>query len=69
MLGLQCDARDQSAVKALFDGGCAHFGVLTPKTVVFNIGANVPCSILEETPRKYRKVGAFAMNLHKRLYL
>lgn len=27
---------------------------------VFNIGANVPCSILEETPRKYFKVWEMA---------
>ena len=30
------------------------------EVMVFNIGANVPCSILEETPRKYFKIWEMA---------
>ena len=48
------DARDEEQVSALVREIEADIGPI--EVAVFNIGANVPASILEETPRKYRKV-------------
>ena len=56
-----CDARDEEQVAALVRE--IEDGLGPIEVVVFNVGANVPSSILEETPRKYRKVwelGAYA---------
>ena len=55
------DAREEQAVAALVRE--IEEGIGPIEVAVFNVGANVPASILEETPRKYRKVwelGAFA---------
>ncbi|MBI5721085.1 MAG: SDR family NAD(P)-dependent oxidoreductase [Burkholderiales bacterium] len=48
------DARDEAAVAALVREIEQDIGPI--EVAVFNVGANVPASILEETPRKYRKV-------------
>ncbi|MDR3414617.1 MAG: SDR family oxidoreductase [Nevskia sp.] len=56
-----CDARKEEQVAALFERVEAEVGPV--EVFVFNIGANVPCGILEETPRKYFKIwemGCFA---------
>lgn len=52
------DARREEDVAALFDRVEAELGPI--EVMVFNIGANVPASILEETPRKYFKVWEMA---------
>lgn len=55
------DARDEAQVHALVERIEADIGPI--EVLVFNIGANVPESILTETARKYRKVwemGCFA---------
>jgi short-subunit dehydrogenase len=52
------DARDEAAVIALVDEIEREVGPI--EVMVFNIGANVPCSILEETARKYYKVWEMA---------
>ena len=52
------DARSEDDMIALFDTVEAEVGPL--EVVVFNIGANVPSSILEETARKYFKVWEMA---------
>ena len=52
------DARREEDVAALFDRVEAELGPI--EVLVFNIGANVPASILEETPRKYFKVWEMA---------
>ncbi len=49
-----CDARDEAAMVALFDTVEAEIGPV--EVAVFNIGANSPMSILEETERRYRKI-------------
>ena len=49
-----CDARDEDQIIALFDRCEAELGPV--EVAVFNIGANVPASILDETARKYRKI-------------
>jgi len=59
--GFGTDAREEEAVGALFDDIEARIGPV--EVCVFNIGANVPSSILEETARKYFKIwemGCFA---------
>ena len=48
------DARDEAAMVALFDRVEAEIGPV--EVAVFNIGANSPMSILEETERRYRKI-------------
>lgn len=53
-LPIGCDARDEDQVVALFDRVEAEVGPV--EVAVFNIGANVPSSILDETARKYRKI-------------
>jgi NAD(P)-dependent dehydrogenase (short-subunit alcohol dehydrogenase family) len=48
------DARKEEEVVALVERIEATIGAI--EVLVFNIGANVPCSILEETSRKYYKI-------------
>jgi len=55
------DARDEDQVAALVERVESEIGAI--EVLVFNVGANVPESILTETARKYRKVwemGCFA---------
>ncbi|CAG2147384.1 SDR family oxidoreductase [Cupriavidus numazuensis] len=56
--GYGSDARKEDAVAALFEQIEAEHGPI--EVLVFNIGANVPSSILEETPRKYFKIWEMA---------
>ncbi len=56
--GYASDARKEEDVTALFEQIEAEHGPV--EVLVFNIGANVPCSILEETPRKYFKIWEMA---------
>ena len=56
--GFACDARNEDEVAALYDDIEARIGPV--EVMVFNIGANVPSSILEETARKYFKVWEMA---------
>nr|WP_295787286.1 SDR family oxidoreductase [Rhodoferax sp.] len=56
--GYASDARKEEDVTALFEQIEAEHGPV--EVMVFNIGANVPCSILEETPRKYFKIWEMA---------
>lgn len=53
-LPIGCDARDDEAMAAVFARVEREVGPI--EVAVFNIGANVPSSILEETARKYRKI-------------
>jgi short-subunit dehydrogenase len=48
------DARDEVAMIALFDRVEAEIGAI--EVLVFNIGANSPMSILDETVRRYTKI-------------
>ena len=52
------DARDEEKVVALVDEVERDVGPI--EVFVFNIGANVPCSILDETARKYFKIWEMA---------
>jgi NAD(P)-dependent dehydrogenase (short-subunit alcohol dehydrogenase family) len=56
--GFGSDARKEEEVVALVDRIEREWGPI--EVLVFNIGANVPCSILEETARKYFKVWEMA---------
>ena len=56
--GYASDARKEDDVAALFTQIEAEHGPI--EVMVFNIGANVPCSILEETARKYFKIWEMA---------
>jgi short-subunit dehydrogenase len=56
--GFACDARNEDEVATLFDDIEARIGPI--EVFVFNIGANVPSSILEETARKYHKIWEMA---------
>ena len=56
--GFASDARKEEEVDALFDDIEDRLGPV--EVFVFNIGANVPSSILEETARKYFKVWEMA---------
>ena len=49
--GFASDARKEEDVVALVEQIERDIGPI--EVLVFNIGANVPCSILEETARKY----------------
>lgn len=51
---LHSDARDEEHVTQLIEKIETELGPLS--VVVFNIGANVPCSIVDTTARLYRKV-------------
>jgi NAD(P)-dependent dehydrogenase (short-subunit alcohol dehydrogenase family) len=56
--GFACDARKEEDVVALVEQIESEIGAI--EVFVFNIGANVPCSILEETARKYFKIWEMA---------
>ena len=56
--GFASDARKEEDVAALVEGIERDIGPI--EAFVFNIGANVPCSILEETARKYFKIWEMA---------
>ena len=56
--GYGSDARKEEEVAALFEQIEAEHGPV--EVMVFNIGANVPSSILEETARKYFKIWEMA---------
>jgi NAD(P)-dependent dehydrogenase (short-subunit alcohol dehydrogenase family) len=56
--GFACDARKEEDVIALIEDIETRVGPV--EAFVFNIGANVPCSILEETARKYFKIWEMA---------
>jgi short-subunit dehydrogenase len=56
--GFASDARKEEQVNELVDNIESHIGPI--EVFVFNIGANVPCSILQETPRKYFKIWEMA---------
>ncbi len=56
--GFGSDARKEEEVAALVDTIERDIGPI--EAFVFNIGANVPCSILDETPRKYFKIWEMA---------
>jgi NAD(P)-dependent dehydrogenase (short-subunit alcohol dehydrogenase family) len=65
--GYASDARDEDAVMALVESIEQERGPI--EVMVYNIGANVPSGILEETARKYRKIwemGAFSGFLNAR---
>lgn len=56
--GFASDARKEDEVAALVEQIESSIGPI--EAFVFNIGANVPCSILEETARKYFKIWEMA---------
>ncbi|MGY5392809.1 SDR family oxidoreductase [Acinetobacter sp. NigerLNRRAM0016] len=56
--GFASDARKEEQVIALIEQIESRIGPI--EVMVFNIGANVPCSILEETARKYFKIWEMA---------
>jgi NAD(P)-dependent dehydrogenase (short-subunit alcohol dehydrogenase family) len=56
--GFACDARKEEDVVGLIEDIETRLGPI--EAFVFNIGANVPCSILEETARKYFKIWEMA---------
>jgi len=56
--GFASEARKEDQVVALVDRIEREIGPI--EVLVFNIGANVPCSILEETARKYFKIWEMA---------
>ncbi len=56
--GFASDARKEEEVVALIEQIETTIGPI--EVLVFNIGANVPCSILDETGRKYFKIWEMA---------
>lgn len=56
--GFGSDARKEDEVAELVETIERDIGPI--EAFVFNIGANVPCSILDETPRKYFKIWEMA---------
>jgi NAD(P)-dependent dehydrogenase (short-subunit alcohol dehydrogenase family) len=56
--GFAVDARRDAAVVELVDAVERDVGAI--EAFAFNVGANVPCSVLEETPRRYFKVWEMA---------
>ena len=56
--GFGSDARKEDEVIALVEHIESEIGAI--EVLVFNIGANVPCSILDETARKYFKIWEMA---------
>jgi NAD(P)-dependent dehydrogenase (short-subunit alcohol dehydrogenase family) len=56
--GFASDARQEEEVVALVEQIEATLGPI--EVLVFNIGANVPCSILDESARKYFKIWEMA---------
>ena len=57
-IGYSSDARKEEDVVTLIDQIEKEHGPI--EVFAFNIGANVPCSILEETGRKYMKIWEMA---------
>lgn len=53
-----CDARDEEQMLSLFETIERDAGPI--EVAVFNVGANVPSPILDETARKYRKIWEMA---------
>ncbi|MBC7521474.1 MAG: SDR family NAD(P)-dependent oxidoreductase [Sandarakinorhabdus sp.] len=53
-LPIGADARDEAQMIALFERTEAEVGPV--EVAVFNIGANSPMSLLDETERRYRKI-------------
>lgn len=56
--GFGSDARSEEEVASLIETIERDIGPI--EAFVFNIGANVPCSILDETPRKFYKIWEMA---------
>lgn len=56
--GFSSDARKEEQVIELIEQIESQIGRI--EVLIFNIGANVPCSILEETARKYFKIWEMA---------
>ena len=56
--GFGSDARSEKDVASLIETIERDIGAI--EAFVFNIGANVPCSILDETPRKFYKIWEMA---------
>ena len=56
--GFGSDARKEDEVVALVERIERDIGAI--EVLVFNIGANVPCSVLDETARKYFKIWEMA---------
>lgn len=56
--GWSCDARSEDAIVELFARIEREIGELD--TVIFNVGANVPMSVLDTTERKFRKIWEMA---------
>ncbi|HET9694011.1 MAG TPA: SDR family NAD(P)-dependent oxidoreductase [Steroidobacteraceae bacterium] len=56
--GFAVDARRETEVAELFATVERDVGAI--EVFAFNVGANVPCSVLEETPRRYFKVWEMA---------
>ena len=52
------DARKEESVQALIEQIESEIGAI--EVLVFNVGSNVPCSILDETARKYHKIWEMA---------
>jgi NAD(P)-dependent dehydrogenase (short-subunit alcohol dehydrogenase family) len=57
-LGFGSDARREEDVASLVEQIETSVGPI--EVFVFNVGANVPCSILDETPRKFLKIWELA---------
>lgn len=56
--GFASDARKEEQVAELVEHVESTIGPI--EVFVFNVGANVPCGILEETPRKFTKIWEMA---------
>lgn len=57
-IGIQADARKENEVKRVFKTVNDEHG--TPDIVIYNIGANVPCYVEDETSRKFMKIWEMA---------
>lgn len=57
-VGMATDARDEDAMVDLFARVEVEVGPVA--VAAFNVGANVPCPIRDETARKYRKIWELA---------
>ena len=57
-IGIQGDARKEEEVKRIFKLVNDEYGI--PDIVVYNIGANVPCYVEDETSRKFMKIWEMA---------
>ena len=57
-LGFGSDARREDEVASLIEQIDTSVGPI--EVFVFNVGANVPCSVLDETARKYMKIWELA---------